>query len=276
MSRSRSVVGTMSKQLAHMPLVEALLEVHWALKGPSPGGAADPAHSLFMASFYGRFHERVKRTYPYLEALQTAEVPDAMIPNVVKYRFRAKEKGWPLVQVGPGIAALNYTQGYDWDSFLAAAKNFLPDVIATHSLDSQEEHPEFTNVLLRYINFVEVNLQEFDIIEYIASNLHTRIVLPKKVIESPQKNGHPTGLQLNLSFPLSDPRGAGMLRFASGKHGDKSGVVWELNIRSTKDNGEVPQEVEGFEVWLKKSHEMIETWFFSLIEGEFKKRFEGA
>ena len=104
----------MSEQLEKKPLVEALLEVKWGLEGPPDGPQKDPVYPLFV----GQLYALVKDSYSHVEKLPATSVPDEITPYIVKYRFRETENGWPLVQAGPGIASLNFTDSYKWDKFL--------------------------------------------------------------------------------------------------------------------------------------------------------------
>ena len=259
----------MSQQLSKKPLVEALLEVKWALKETSRGTKRDPAYPLFI----GRLYDQVKDSYGHVQELEAAQVPDEITPHIVKHRFRRAEEEWPLVQAGPGIASLNFADPYTWDMFLEAAKEFLPKLLDAYSSQGQQA-PRFTSILLRYINGIEIDFERENFIDYVSSNLHTSIVLPKDILDSPRISGFPEQVQLLVANPLKNPNGVASIRIASGKLSGKPAVIWELNIQSTNDD--VPQEENGFETWLVKSHETIESWFFTFIQGDLLKQFGGT
>jgi uncharacterized protein (TIGR04255 family) len=222
--------------------------------------------------YLGRLQERIKDSYPHVQNLPTVQIPDDITPHTVKYRFRRAEEDWPLIQAGPGIATLNFTQQYHWESFLAAAKDFYPNLLDAYRLNGQG-NPQFTSILLRYINAVYVNPDSFNVNEFLSSKLHTHMSLPKGVIGSAQMVGPPKAFQLNVAYPLKDPNSVGTLRFAMGAQSGKPALIWELVIQATSD---VPQETSQFETWLRKAHDILEGWFFSLIEGELEIEFEGT
>lgn len=257
------------QQLRTKPLVEALLEVKWSLEETSRGTKRDPAYPLFV----GRLYEQVKDSYGYVQKLDATQVPDEITPYIVKYRFRVTEDGWPLVQAGPGIASLNFTDSYKWDKFLAAANNFIPKLIEAYapSPAGEQEAPTFSSVMLRYINAVEVDFEREDIVDYISKNLHTRVVLPKKIAQSPVVSGSPEKFEINIANPLNDPPGLGSLRLAKGTYSGRSAIIWELIVRST--DADTPQNPESFEEWLRKAHDVAESWFNTLIEGNLEKQF---
>src|SRR5947209_1729030 len=101
------------RTLVKKPLVEAILEVRWALETKQPGTQIDPQYKLLL----GRFQERVRDRYPEYEQLPAAALPDELIPYNVQHRFRRNANGWPLVQLGPGLLTVNETETYDWTTF---------------------------------------------------------------------------------------------------------------------------------------------------------------
>ena len=125
--------------------------------------------------------------------------------------------------------------------------------------------------MLRYINAVEVDFEEEDIVDYISKNLHTRVVLPKKIAQSPVVSGSPEKFEINIANPLSEPRGLGSLRLAKGTYSGRPAIIWELIVRSI--DADTPQNPESFEEWLRKAHDVAESWFNTLIEGNLEKQF---
>src|SRR5581483_2894612 len=99
------------KHLKNKPLVEAILEVRWGLVSHAPGHESDPHYKLLL----GRLYDRLQEKYPEHEQLPTAIIPDELVGHVVQHRFRTSAKGWPLVQVGPGILTINSTAEYTWE-----------------------------------------------------------------------------------------------------------------------------------------------------------------
>lgn len=112
-----------SQKLSHAPLVEAILEIRWRLQtNPAiPDMAVDPQYKLLV----GRLYDRLRQDYPIHEPLPTSVMPDEMLNYLVQHRFRKSANGWPLVQVGPGIATVNDTEGYIWDDFAERGRQLL-------------------------------------------------------------------------------------------------------------------------------------------------------
>lgn len=257
----------MSRKLPNKPLVEALLELKWELKEIAKGIRRDPMFPFYV----GKLYDLVKGSYPHIDTLPAAQMPDEITPHEVKFRFRKAEDGYPLIQAGPGIATLNFTNEYHWDAFLAAAKDFLGNLVEAYRLGRQEHQPIFASILLRYVNAVGINPENTDVIGYLSAKLHTGVELPKDVVASPQIAGAPVGFYLSTSYPLNAPAGVGTIRLATGQSSGKPAVIWDLSIQSEKDQS--PREVGECEAWLKDAHDIAESWFFSLIKGELEGQF---
>lgn len=260
----------MGKKLKKKPLVEAIVELRWGLREVAKGVLQDPAYPLFL----GRLHERVRKDYPYVEPLPSAHVPDELTPYVVKYRFRAAKDGWPLVQAGPGVATMNFTQSYDWDSFLGAAKPFFANLVDAYAVDEAAQPPRFVSVLLRYINAVELDATKVDALAYMGDKLHTQFSLPEGITATPEISGPPQGLQMSVQYALTAPRAVASIGFSTGDRRGKPSLLWELTILSTNDDA--PADAAAFETWLGGAHDIVEKWFFALIEGELDQAFNGG
>lgn len=87
--------------LKNKPLVEAILEVKWALNAPAPNVSLDPHYKLLM----GRMFDRLSERYPTHEQLPTAMMPDEIAAYLPQHRFRTGPEQWPLIQLGPGVHA---------------------------------------------------------------------------------------------------------------------------------------------------------------------------
>ena len=100
-----------SHDLPNKPLVEALFELRW-----KPDEDASRGQTAFRL-FFGRYYDKIREGYPEIEDLPASQVPEALTPNIVRHRFRARPNQWPLTQIGPGILTVNETEKYKWDSF---------------------------------------------------------------------------------------------------------------------------------------------------------------
>lgn len=258
----------MNKHLPRAPLVEALLELKWKLQATDRGTAIDPAYPLLPGSLY----ERVKSSFPFIERLPTAEVPDELTPQVVKQRFRRAKDGWPLLQVGPGVASLNFTTEYTWDTFSDVAREFYGQLLEAYWSAGMNRFPEIDSSMLRFINAVPLAAMPGDLLTALERRLHTHVALPT-IGHSPQITGEVSGLRLSVDYPLRSPKGTGSLKFGTGEHKGGMSFIWEESVHSLGED--VPRDRDAFHRWLTEAHSIAESWFFALVDTEFLREFGG-
>ena len=256
----------MAKQLKNKPLVEAILEIRWALQGQPPGPQTDPHYKLLL----GRLFDRVLSEYPSHEQLATATVPDELVGHIVQHRFRASENGWPLVQIGPGVFSVNSTADYTWS-------DFRPRVLSAVS-KLYDAHPKVndlkvTNLILRYIDAVEFDFLTNSVFDFLRDKLKVNISLPTNLFEGTGVENRPNSLTVQNSFMCSKPKGIVNIRFATGQKASTPAVVWETTVESA--GGDVPDMPAGFESWIDAAHTITDDWFFKMIEGDLERRFSG-
>ena len=266
-TRTWSSDSPQRKGLKNKPLVEAILELKWALPSqPTPGTEADPHYRLLL----GRLSERVQDDYPCHESLPTAQIPDAMVAHMAQHRFRASDGGWPLIQVGPGLLAVNETDGYTWNNFKARCEKAVHSLFDAHPAKQNLKVQELT---LRYIDAVEVDFGKESVFRFLKDKMKTSICLPGSLFDGGRVKESPAAFNWQASFPHDDPGGLVTLRFAVGKHKDKSALIWETLVHAARER--IPTMPDGFSEWIRKAHNLTDDWFFKLIEGELERRFSG-
>jgi uncharacterized protein (TIGR04255 family) len=166
----------MSRTLKNKPLIEAILEIRWRLSGESLGAQSDPNYSILI----GRLYDRLITDYPNYEQQPTARIPHEMVPYVAQHRFRQTPDGWPLIQVGPGLLTLNSTTEYEWSDFKTRAAKAIDALFAAHPSGSDLG---ITNMVLRYIDAVEIPPSEANATDFIGSKLKVRACLPDSLFE---------------------------------------------------------------------------------------------
>ncbi|MEV4140301.1 TIGR04255 family protein [Dactylosporangium sp. NPDC049742] len=249
------------RDLMENPLVEAILEIRWHLDGN-----ADPAHPLFA----GALASAARDLYPVQQRLPGAEIPDDLSPHMVKFRLRAGENAWPLIQAGPGIATLNSVDDYTWQSFKVRALDLWDSLMRAYAPFNNETPPVVNNLILKYIN--ARNLDGLTPQRYLADKLHTQVLLPAGVVEH-ETDGEPTSVAIAVALPLKRANTTGTVRIQNGAKQDAPAALWELTA-----DGKFPTPVDraGFEDWLEYSHGVLEAWFFSLIQGDLLTAFRGV
>jgi uncharacterized protein (TIGR04255 family) len=259
-------VQVTGKILSNKPLIEAILEIHWALQSEE----AEPKPDSFFSILIGRFYERVEKDFPFYEQLPIANIPIEIIGRVVQHRFRTSEDGWPLMQLGPGIATLNDSTEYNWDD------NFLSNIrlLSTTLFDAHPSSKELRirKLILRYINSVDFDYDTDDVFDFLRDMMKINVSFDNGLFASTDVSPHPDVLDLRFSFPSTTPEGSLNLRFARGMRDERSALIWETVFSTDEPN--IDQSADGVIGWADQSHTLIRKWFFKLIEGELLRRFQ--
>jgi len=255
----------MRKVLKNKPLIEAIFELRWELKGKaSSGESVDPHYKLLIGAIY----ERVKQKYPFHEQLPAAEVPDRIAPYLIQHRFRQNIGQWPLIQIGPGIIAVNDTAGYVWEDFSQRISELVNILIVTYP-DRDNLVPNMTT--LRYIDSIEFDY-ESDILKFLQEKMKIGININPSLFGETGITKSPFNLDIKLSFYSTTPQGVMDIRVMRGKRGGSDALIWETIFRSQGDD--TPKSEEGIISWVDKAHKLTDDWFFKLIEGDLLKEFE--
>jgi len=199
------------------PLIEAIFDIRWQLQDIGPNLKKDPKYKILI----GRIYDKLLKEYPYYEELATSTMPDEISAYVVQHRFRKINKGWPLIQLGPGIMTLNDTKKYKWNDFYKRINNAVKALF--------ESYPEGNNfkidiLILRYINAIEFDFTKENILKFLKNNFNINIDINRKIFTS-KINDFPENLDLNFSFVSNDPKGDLNLRFSSGKINNKDYLI---------------------------------------------------
>jgi uncharacterized protein (TIGR04255 family) len=250
------------RNLPKKPLIEALVEIKWGAEGEM-----DPGFHLLVGSLY----ERVRSEYPDVEDLPTSNFPPALMTHVVRHRFRRTKGGWPLIQIGPGILTVNETESYTWDDFSRRSRDVLPKLFEAHP---SGDKLQVSQLLLRYINGVDLDYLREDVLEFLHKNMRTDVALPASVFSDGQVDAKPMEFGLRMSFRAANPKGTLIVQINTGEIKKRSGIIWELLFRSA--GTEVPGMPSELDAWLEGAHNTVERWFFELSKGPLLERFLGA
>ena len=256
-----------SKPLKNAPLVEAIFQVKWQLRDIGPGLQADPNYSLSIGGIY----QELRDTYPVHEQLPTASIPNEMAAGIgiAQHRFRRGKDQCPLVQLGPGILTVNDTEGYEWSDFKERATKGVKTLCKVYP---DGDDLNIKSIVLRYINALEFDFDQHNVLEFLKDQLKIDVSLHTSLFEDTTVTSFPLEVDIRSSFQCSQPKGVIRLRLTRGKRDQKDALVWEMIFDARgKDVPELPAQLG---VWLDEAHNIIEDWFFKLIEGDLEKRFE--
>lgn len=255
----------MSRELKNKPLIEALMEIRWALQGEDSAPKTDPHFKILL----GRLYDRVSESYPEVQQLPTARVPDEIFGSGVQHRFRAKKNGWPLIQVGPGILTVNSTDDYTWEDFNPRAVDAVEKLFEAYPKKSDLR---VSSLVLRYIDAVEFDYNQHNAFTYIEQFLKVKFQLPPNLFAAGIQD-RPTIFSWQTSHQCADPKGMVTLRFSSGQKDRHPAIVWETIIESAGQD--LPAMPDCFQDWIDSAHDVTDDWFFKLIAGELERRFSG-
>ncbi len=255
--------------LGTSPLVEAWLDLRWQLQpGSQEGFFLDPQFPLALGTFYQSVRER----FGYQEPLKASTAPLEFLPHVVRYRFRPAPDEWPLLQLGPGVATVNFTRPpYSWTEFKEASL-----YLRAKLTDSYETGLRPDRISLQYRNAVPCSYSSGELLRFLRSRLNTTIELPPHIPGPVGIPDTPVNMDMAFTYNLERPRGKGNIQFVTGTKRNETEdreeigtehLLFELRVMSQED--EVPDYTDPsqFEDWLEAAHAVIHEWFFSLIAG---------
>ena len=255
----------MRKVLKNKPLVEAIFELRWELKEKaSSRDSIDPHYKILVGAMY----EKAKSKYPFHEQLAAAEFPDRFARYLIQHRFRKAAGQWPLIQIGPGVIAINDTVEYVWEDFSHRISELVNMFFETYP---ERENLILNMSMLRYIDSIEFDYEN-DILNFLQSKMKVNIGLDQNLFEETGVSMSPLDIDLKLSFHSIEPKGAMDIRIRRGKHADSDALVWETIFRSLGDD--TPKSEEEITTWVESAHKLTDDWFFKLIEGDLLKEFE--
>lgn len=250
--------------LLNKPLVEAIFEIKWKLKELDSGGKIDPHYKLLV----GRLFDRLNKKYPWHEQLPTASIPDEMVENVVQHRFRKSENDWPLIQIGPGIFAVNDTKDYVWEDF---EKRIIEGVNTLYEVYPESDHLIITSIMLRYIDAIEFDFEKDDISQFLKDKMKIEFSMPSQLFDGTNIEKKPLNFNLTFSYPCSEPSSTINLRLSRGQRYGKDVLMWETIVHSSSN---IPKLSDELNEWLTNAHDITDDWFFKLIEGNLLERFK--
>jgi uncharacterized protein (TIGR04255 family) len=267
-------------ELAANPLVEAWLEIRWELEpGKIPGSMVDRGFQFALGTF---FHS-VKDRFGYRKELPASQAPLEMVPYAVRYQFRASEGGWPILQLGSGVATVNYTSPYTWDDFKGDALYLRSRLLEAYS----DTELKTRRVALRYRNAEPFDHSSNDLLDFLSENLNVSIELPAHIPGSVSATAAPASANVILTFNLLEPAGIGTLQLATGlkkesndegtdHHEQREVLMWQLEVASEDNDAPGLDNAEEFARWLESAHAVVHEWFFSLIEGPLRRKYDGG
>ena len=254
--------------LPNKPLVEVIFELRWELTRKGPGPLNDPGFRIFL----GRYYDQIKKEYPHVQDLPSAQAPEFLTAHTVRHQFWKAKDRWPVTQVGPGIMTINETHGYLWESY---RRRLIEGVRALYQSYPAEIAPfKPIEVTLKYLDAVEFDSEKSTVplLAFIRDNLHTAVEMEPLLFEGTQEREAPVSVNLSVTYPLTKPLGIVTLMIANGTRDGRPSVMWETSVLSK--GRRVPDAMEKWETWFDEAHGVMDKWFFALVRGKLLSNFE--
>ena len=257
---------THGEDLKNKPLVEAIFELRWRLSGMPPGPVIDPNYKVLVGSLF----VAMRTQYPHHEQLATVNIPDEFVPYVIQHRFRRTVDGYPLVQLGPGIFAVNETAGYSWRTYLPRVLSATQTLRATYAAAASDSDLVPSGLSLRFINAVPFDPSKDDVLDYLRRKLKVEMGYPPALFKPGVVEKSPSGVAIGSSHRLMIPAGVAQLRFSTAEAGGIPQLLWEMQLQS---NDEDVVSFDQLGLWLNQAHDIAREWFYVLIEGDLEAEF---
>lgn len=240
-------------RLPNAPLLEVVFELRWKISNQK-----DLEKYQFLTA---DLYSNLKSKFPDRKLLVPPEVPLELVINKPAYRFSSKESNYPLIQLGPGVLTLNTNdENYYWSQYYDWTEELTNSFFEVSNIDKNQT---FTPSLI-YIDFIKLNFNEINILNYISENLNINV--QQNFIKD---DLNPTSFNFGLSNNIKD-LGSVHISFNTGKdqNGD-SGLVIE-----TKLNGpEFINSTNDILSWLNKAHDYTSKSFKEMTKGKLQDSF---
>ena len=265
-------------KIGSSPLCEAWLEIRWRLQpSPMPGQLQDPDFPFALGVFYNKIKER----YPHRQDLDASRAPVFILPFIVRHQFWAGETRWPVLELGPGVASVNFTEPYSWELFKREALFLRSKLVDAFGGTMQPTE----SIALRYLNAEPFDFARENPLAFLKANLNTVVELPSRIPNGFTSRPFPSNLNIQVSYDLIEPRGTANITLTTGSRDipSRAGppksptnvLMWQLEVISEGENAPPISDEAPFASWLNSAHLAAHEWFFSFVEGKLLTKYKG-
>jgi len=241
-------------------LVEVWLTLKWKIDSSTGKPPRDEGYPLAL----GKFDVIARKEYPNRVPLDSNRVPLEITPHTPRLQYVKKrdDEKHKLLQIGPGIATINYLTDYTWNSF-SKDSIYLRDTV----ISAYEDNITFQYVSLQYRNAIPFDYGKNNLLVFIKANFGIDISIPKNFTGNKAFPTYPTNANYKFSFDLKSLAGKGNYILATGLKKEEKGnvipvIIQESEIVSELKNVPDVQNQKEFEKWLKEANEIANTWNF--------------
>lgn len=245
-----------TSKLPNAPLQEVIFELLWEIGFDQQGNPVDNEFEFAQ----GLFASKVLKEFPIRKRTIPEGVPIKIYPKTI-HQFWKDSNEWPVVQIGPGILAINDTElNYDWNS------SFYPLIKKGIGLleDSYDHDLLYKNVSLRYIDAVQMSSNERgDLLKYINSKfkieLFNKFTIP----------GSLSNLNLTQTFDVDQDTKVSLILNDGIDKFNRPALIWQTHIlsNSRKNKSQVIQ-------WVHNAHKVTSDLFVDILNKDFYDSFK--
>lgn len=262
--------------ISESPLLEAWLEIQWKL---SDSGAQDFKMDPHYPFALGIFYSQVKNEFEYRQELPASKAPEFMLPHVPQHQFRPQKGGWPILQLGPGVATVNFTKPYTWNAFKEKALYLREKLLEAY----KEGNFESQAIILRYRNSYPFNYSTNNVLDFLSKKFNISLSLPENIPSYVSAKPAPSSSIIRLRYEIEKPHGVGQIQIGTALRNvmddtdttasKEEILLWEIEVASIEENAIDIKNVDSYIEWLEASHAILHEWFFSIIEGDLFNEF---
>jgi uncharacterized protein (TIGR04255 family) len=241
-------------KLPNAPLKEVIFEIFWDDSMENGNTPVDQGFELAL----GVFANKIQTTHPRIKKIFPDNFPLSLMGKTT-HQFWQDEMTWPVVQLGPGVMAINDTdKSYDWENgYFDLIKNCLK-----YLYESYNSKINIKQLQLKYIDAVDLP-PDADCNVFLRDNLRIEL---KNHFKTPSTL---SGFQINQSFILDDGSSISLtVNDAINNMTQKKSIVWTTTITSKEIF-----DFDGIISWLQKAHSSSSTMFKDMINPKFYQTF---
>ncbi len=240
----------MSK-LKNAPLLEVIFELRWKMENKENWEKYSFLH--------GDLYSLMKSSYPDRELLFPGEMPHELLIDKPVYRFKSENR-YPLFQIGPGLLTLNTIEAeYDWATYFKQIEELYGSFFESYSFSDKE----YVRPSLSYFDFLRIDWEKENVLEYITSHLNMDIQQGFHNIQKPPN-------VFNWGIGYETELGNLVLRIDAGANNKKErGLIIQTQINGFEKDANLGSLTN----WLNDAHELCSSLFKDLTKGELYESF---
>jgi hypothetical protein len=279
-SKASDAIAKMSSKtirLPNAPLVEAVFEMRWTLQG-TPGTPLyqDPGF-LPMRDLFTKNVARLG----FVEMRDMIVPEDLLVGYGIARRFYlAKDRDFPLMQMGPGIFASNQSAEYDWPSFKKQVLDGLRAAIASYPvLPNYPLSP--CHLELRYLDAFDAGLVgTTDMVQFLAAGTSMKLDVPPSLKSKKIFGDELQGRVLLQTSAKNWKATQFIFDLASGRRNEEAILRLETKVVTTAEGTPKLKKPQAFlskvGKWLEFAHDITSPFFKDFVKPPVMQKFEKA